>query len=216
MVDRRLVDEDDVSKIGLRIKAARVLTSYNQEEFAEKFGFGHASVKNWELGRSIPRKDTFIKIISSLGESGVQVTRDWLLYGSGSGPTHSANASEMSPNAIGLDKEMAEFERWCKQNKFKSLIATVSDDAMAPFYFEGDCIGAVELDFNEYQKRSTLIAKEIEAPFLVEIGAGNYQPRFLRYSQLGELKWFQSHHDKSVDEIKFKGLGKILWARRIP
>lgn len=217
MVDRRLIDEDDVSRIGLRIKAARVLTSFNQEEFAERFGFGHASVKNWELGRSIPRKDTFAKIISSLGDSGVQVTRDWLLYGSGSGPTHGdpSNLGMSTSSTAGIEKEIAEFERWCKQNGQKSLMATVSDDMMTPFYFQGDYVGAVELDFNDYQKQSPAILKEIEAPFLVEIEAGNYQPRFLRYDRSGDLKWFQSAKSTVVDEMEFKGLGKIIWLRRM-
>jgi transcriptional regulator with XRE-family HTH domain len=215
MVDRRLVDEDDVSRIGLRIKAARVLTSFNQEEFAEKFGFGHASVKNWELGRSIPRKETFAKIISSFGDSGVQVTRDWLLYGSGSGPTHGdlSTGETVSNASLGIDKEIAEFERWCKQNKHKSLMA-IADDMMAPFYFEGDCIGAVELDFNEYQRRSAAISKQIEAPLLVEIEAGNYQPRFLRYDKSGDLKWLQSQQGNFVADLEFKSLGKIMWVRR--
>ena len=215
MVDRRLVHEDDSSRIGLRIKAARVLTSFNQEEFAEKYGFGYASVKNWELGRSIPRNETFAKIVSSLSNSGVQVTRDWLLYGSGSGPTHSEGSSEhVSSESTGFKPEIVEFERWCKQNKHRSLIAMVADEAMMPFYAEGDFIGAVELDIKDYRAYREAIAKEVSAPFLVEIEAGNYQPRFLRYDKSGLLRWFQAQQDKLVGDLNFNGLGKIMWVRK--
>jgi len=215
MVDRRVVHEDDSSRIGLRIKAARVLTSFNQEEFAEKYGFGYASVKNWELGRSIPRNETFAKIVSSLSNSGVQVTRDWLLYGSGSGPTHSEGSSEpVSNSSTDFKSEIVEFERWCKQNKQRSLISIVSDEAMTPFYAEGDHIGAVELDIKDYRTHREGIAKEIAAPFLVEIEAGIYQPRFLRYDKSGTLRWFQAQQDKLIGDLNFNGLGKIMWVRK--
>lgn len=215
MVDRRVVPEDDMSKIGLRIKAARVLTSFNQEEFAEKFGFGYASVKNWELGRSIPRNDTFTKIVSSLADSGVQVSKDWLLYGSGSGPTHGAISYEpTSSMPADMKQEIAEFEKWCNQNEYKSLITIVSDEMMAPFYFKGDYLGAIEIGINKYQNYSTAIAKEIEAPFLVEIEAGNYQPRFLRYDSYGSFKWIQTQFGNFISDVNFNNLGKIMWVRR--
>ena len=81
MVDRRVMEKDAAALTGLRIKAARVLTSLNQESFAEKFRFGYASVKNWELGRSIPREDTVNKMLDAFCECGVKTTRDWLLFG---------------------------------------------------------------------------------------------------------------------------------------
>ena len=104
MVDRRVMEKDAVVLTGLRIKAARVLTNLNQEDFAEKFKFGYASVKNWELGRSIPRDDTVGKILEAFHECGVQTTRDWLLFGLGSGPNHfSERDDNISQNSFKME-----------------------------------------------------------------------------------------------------------------
>lgn len=218
MVDRRIVSSEDVARIGLRIKAARTLTALNQEEFAERHEFTYASVKNWELGKSIPRSDAVLKIVSALQHSGVSVTRDWLLYGSGSGPTHhrSDEISSESPTSLEerLGREMQIFELWCYNSKKNPIVATVADDLMEPLFKKGDVIGAESLtSLSDYEKRYPEQCMTKEA-FLTEIEPGYFQPRFLRKNPEGIIKYLSTNNGNHIHEITYTGLAKILWIQK--
>lgn len=217
MVDRRVMEKDAATRTGLRIKAARTLTNLNQETFADRFKFAYPSVKNWELGRSIPRDDTVAKIIDALLECGVKTSRDWLLFGTGSGPNHIAEGSDNtcadSPKTEISDfsQEIAQFERACVKHNIRPLVVVVSDDLMRPFFFKGDIVGAESMDLKALGPKSELI---LEYPFLVEIAPSTFQPRLLSYNQGGSLKFWRTHQDGVVGEIKHPMVGKITWTRR--
>lgn len=218
MVDRRVMEKDAATRTGLRIKAARTLTNLNQESFADRFKFSYPSVKNWELGRSIPRDDTVVKIIDALFECGVQTSRDWLLFGTGSGPNHIAEGFD-GPSYQDLPKaeiadfsqEIAQFERVCVKNNMRPLVAVVSDDLMRPFFFKGDILGAESFELKALGSKSDLF---FEYPYLVEISPNMFQPRMLSYNQSGSLKFWRTHQEGIVGEIKHPIVGKITWVRR--
>lgn len=220
MVDRRVMEKDAVALTGLRIKAARVMTSLKQEGFAEKFNFGYASVKNWELGRSIPREDTVSKIVDALLECGVLTTRDWLLFGIGSGPIHThlherddvVSAVSVGRELSDLGQEIAQFERSCIKNKTKPIVITVADDLMKPFFFKGDVIGAESVELK------TLVSQTkpfVECPFLIEVQPSIFQPRFLASDAEGTIKFWRTHQSSVVGELKHMSLGRIVWLRRM-
>jgi len=219
MVDRRIVSSDDVARIGLRIKAARTLTALNQEEFAERHEFTYASLKNWELGKSIPRSDAVLKMVSALQNSGVCTTRDWLLYGSGSGPTHHRSDETISeslaaPEEGGLGREVQIFELWCYNSKKHPIVATVSDDLMEPLFAKGDIIGAEGImSLVDYEKRNPEQSMT-KIPFLAEIEPGHFQPRFLRRTSEGVIKYLCTNNGHQINEIKYTGLAKILWIQK--
>jgi transcriptional regulator with XRE-family HTH domain len=76
--------DEDLTKIGLRIRAARTLTGLNQEEFAEKFNFGHTTIRHWESGYVLPRKSGLEKLCYDLSTLGVFIDVKWILYAEGS------------------------------------------------------------------------------------------------------------------------------------
>lgn len=218
MVDRRVMEKDAAALTGLRIKAARVLTNLNQEGFAERFKFGYASVKNWELGRSIPREDTVAKILDAFYDCGVQTTRDWLLFGLGSGPNHISEnddnlilSNSAKSDALDFSPEVAQFERACIKNNIRPLVVTVLDDFMQPFFFKGDVIGAESIELKTLTSNPDL---SIEYPFLIEIAPSNFQPRFLSCDEGGALKFWRTHQKGVIGEIKHVWLGRIIWFRR--
>ncbi len=218
MVDRRVMEKDAAMQTGLRIKAARVLTGLNQEVFADTYDFAYTSVKNWELGRSIPREDTIHKILDAFYESGVRVSRDWLLFGAGSGPNHVAETCETvsfadlrKPENIDFSQEITQFERACLKNNVRPLVTIISDDLMMPFFFKGDIVGAESVEMKSLKPNSDLY---LEHPLLVEISPNIFQPRFLSYSQDGLLKFWRTNRDGIVGEIKHTIVGKITWIRR--
>jgi transcriptional regulator with XRE-family HTH domain len=219
MVDRRVMEKDAAALTGLRIKAARVLTNLNQEGFAEKFKFGYASVKNWELGRSIPREDTVHKMLDAFYECGVKTTRDWLLFGLGSGPNHIGehednlleNLTSAKPEVMGFSTEVAQFERSCVKNNIRPLVASVSDNLMAPYFFKDDVVGAESIELKSLGLKPQI---SIEYPYLVEITPSNFQPRFLARDARGAIKFWRSHKEDIVGEIKHMWLGRIIWFRR--
>lgn len=212
MVDRRVMEKDAVALTGLRIKSARVLTNLNQENFAERFSFGHASVKNWELGRSIPRDDTVNKILDAFYECGVQTTRDWLLFGLGSGPNHigERDAPDSVKSTPDFSQEIVQFERSCMKNNIKPLVITVSDNLMKPFFSKGDTIGAESVELNMLGT----IDSVSEYPFLVEISPNNFQPRLLSCDETGSIKFWRTNQGGIVGKIRHLWLGRIIWLRR--
>ncbi len=215
MVDRRGVDENDATQIGLRIKACRVLSNLNQESFANRFGIVLTSIKNWELGRSIPRQEAVEKFIAALTECGVLTTRNWILFGQGSGPRHGVNEISDSSSAQNRDDgfavEIAHFERACLKENRKPLVARVVDDLMEPFFFDGDVIGAEEVTIAELE---SLPERALKHPYVIEISPGEFVPRILCRDALNHLSFCRTIGNESVSEIGQSWVGRVVWLRR--
>lgn len=61
-----------------QLRAARVMANLSQRELAKRAGLSIAAYANIETGRSVPRLDTWRRIVAALESSGISLSDDGL------------------------------------------------------------------------------------------------------------------------------------------
>ncbi len=181
------IENQEQKKMGQRIKSVRVLTGLNQVEFASDQGFNHTSLRNWEFGRVSPRLDAVKKLVESFKNFGIFVYPEWILSGAGEGPTltSSQHPSNYVPNDSLLIKT---FRKFADDSGGKSIIVTVNNDDMMPFFKIGDTIGGLAITVHELQGWTEPKIKNLLAnPILVKEVDAEFQPRWLNFD--GKTWW---------------------------
>ncbi len=201
---------EEVKKIGIRLHAARVMTGQNREEFAEQLEIPAASIKNWELGRVLPREDAVISMLDTLNKSGVFVSKEWVLLGSGMGPNYIETTTfEQQENLDEIvTQQLNLFKKTQRVRGLNPIVITVEDSSMAPTYLVGDLIGGVIVS-NELVKKELCATNSIKTPWLVTTDGGQFAPVFVYFSG---NKWFiNTHTSLELHECSFPCFAKIKW-----
>lgn len=121
---------------GMRIRMMRVILGLSRESFCSRHGINFNTFTSIELDRLKISKKQIQKIIQAFGKEGLYTDEPWLMDGLGQGPTRFLEKAEVSPQDI--------LEKWVYNffiNSRKTLITTIKNDAMEPFFSEGDLVG---------------------------------------------------------------------------
>ncbi|CEG58004.1 conserved protein of unknown function [Legionella fallonii LLAP-10] len=122
---------------------------FSRREFAGKCGFSAATLQAWEDGRySVPQK-SIVKYVKTVLDCGLITTTEWFLLGLGLPPRPVSGLPDVfaAENSVIL-KEINFFET---QNK-NTLITTINDDAMLPYFDMGDYVGGKILSLQYAEK----------------------------------------------------------------
>ena len=124
------------------------------KDISNKYGVGLSTLKFWEngYGNGLSKKGA-AKIITIMRQNGVQCTLEWLLYGVGPKPQLQDvqyGKAQAGGDSLILREDAAkyeilvaeELELFC-QHHANSVVMTVSDDGMQPYYSQGDRIGGL-------------------------------------------------------------------------
>ena len=171
---RKQFSEEEIGKIGLRLKSCRVLTGLTQEQFAEEFKIPYTTIRNWEYGRVVPRRQGVSDFVASLRFYNVFVDCDWILFGHGAGPSFNLKQPRIEVKST----EIESFKIISKANGLNPIVATVIDDFMSPWFSEGDLIGGTLIDANELKETINSHLNYGIYPILVRLHNGNYAPRW--------------------------------------
>jgi DNA-binding transcriptional regulator YiaG len=209
MSSRSQYSEEEIKRISLRIKSARVLSGLNQEEFAQANSIPYMSLKGWEMGKALPRQTGLLKFLKALSSNGIQVDSDWLLCGTGAGPTYVAGARPevVVRKSLYMEQQVSLFKKEQEANGFNPLVVEVKDDAMSPRYNSGDIMGGVLISSDE------LIAKKFDARkgavYLIRIEENIFAPRQIFVNQ--DRLFFSSFKENELFEYATPVLAKICW-----
>jgi transcriptional regulator with XRE-family HTH domain len=153
-------DTDSRRKVAERIKAARSLAGYAARiAFCSRFEISPATLEAWERGKNPLTFKGASRIVEALGSVGIYCSVEWLMEGKGISPrpveeiftNSTANLMEsledLGKNLI-ITKELATFST-LNENAITTI---VQDDAMVPFYEEGDYVGGIKLIDGEIVK----------------------------------------------------------------
>lgn len=210
MKSRGRFSADELRHIGLRIRAIRILTGLNQEEFSTKHGVPHISLKNWEQGRFTPRSESLTAYLKAIEGEGIQVDPEWVYFGSGVGPIYlngSSKKREQMPSMV-LKKHVEFFKEQQLSIGLNPVVSQVEDDSMMPDFKSGDVLGGVFLSRQEVFELSA-IKREMQRPFLVLDSNGRYYPRHLFVNN--ERLFINSNDDRHLYEYTYASLAKICW-----
>lgn len=201
------MESNDQKKIGLRIRSVRVLTGLNQQEFAEISGFNHTSLRNWEFGRVLPRKDAINKLIEAFRKFFIYVDIEWIVFGRGSGPILSdSNYINSLSSEDKWENEIVSFKDTCKSSGLTSIVIKIVDDDLAPQYCSGDIVCAVYYKFSDLLV-SSKINHVLNKPSLVKINNYSYLLRFILYD--GCYWWEKDNKTNRINKINHDGVGII-------
>jgi transcriptional regulator with XRE-family HTH domain len=201
---RKQISEEDISKIGLRLRSCRVLTGLTQEQFAEQFKIPYTTIRNWEFGRVVPRKEGVLNFISSLRFHDVFVDCDWILFGYGAGP--SFNLKQPDTHIDSTDIEV--FKAKSKANGLNPIVVTVMDNLMMPWFCVGDLIGGTLIEASYLKDLIETKHNNSVYPVLVRLQDGSYAPRLPKL--LSERLVFASQK-ATLDELNPVSAALIRW-----
>jgi len=210
MKSRGRFSAEELRHLGFRIRAVRILTGLNQEEFSAKHNVPYISLKNWEQGKFTPRSESILAYLKALETEGIQVDPDWLYFGSGPGPTYLNRSTKISEkmSASVIDKQIAFFKERQLSMGLNPIISHIEDDLMFPDFKCGDIVGGVFIPRQEVIELS-MDGAEIERPFLVLDSNGKYYPRhlFINDKQI----FINSNKSRRLLEYTHSSLAKINW-----
>jgi len=146
MVKQRIKrSEEDAKAAGLRLQRLRDLLSLSRKEFSAKFNINLNTLKSWEVGKGNGIQPANAEeLIPLINQEKIDVTADWLIYGIGTPPTvivHNPPINTVEQEAAAIQEEIT----FLKNAYGNIAILQVSDDAMAPYYTEGEWVGGVKV-----------------------------------------------------------------------
>jgi transcriptional regulator with XRE-family HTH domain len=170
------ISEEEIKKIGLRLKSCRVLTGFTQEQFAETFKIPYTTIRSWEYGRVVPRRHGVQEFVVLLKECGVFVESDWILSGYGPGPSFHLK----QPSFDVTSNEIEAFKFNSKNKGFNPVVTSITDEAMFPWFCIGDRVGGTLIDPSGFEGIVRSKLSNGRFPVLVRLDNGHFVPRWPR------------------------------------
>lgn len=207
MVYQTKFSKDEIKSIGIRMHAARILTGMSREEFAERQNVPVMSIKNWELGRAMPRNEGIMSIVAAFKNLGVFVSHEWVLFGSGVGPNYIETSTHERESDQGILEQIDLFKKSQRAQGHNPVVITVNDDQMSPLFQKGDIIGGIILSHESVRKDVSV--PNLGRPWILSDKDGSFGPCFLYYMA---DQWFTNTASKpELKECGMPSIAKIKW-----
>jgi hypothetical protein len=123
------------------------------------------------------RRNAVLSLIEAFQKYGIQVSFDWIVYGSGEGPIYASTTGVQAISASNVDDVVADFQRLLAIKSNRILKALVNDDALSPLYHRGDLLLAVAQPLESLLR--IVESQELASPYLVKLKEGILVPRWL-------------------------------------
>ena len=156
--------EKTLASSGDRLKRARVLAGLNtRREFEEKHQISANTLQGWEQGKNPLSEKGARRVVEALKKEGLMCTVEWLMHGKGMPPRPFDVLNAGVGDSVRTDPVLAELNIREEENIYRetqlfkelnlnSIVLTINDDAMEPYFSVGDYIGGVRL-FNDEIER---------------------------------------------------------------
>lgn len=180
--------EQSLTTAGERLRRARLLAGLNtRREFELKHRISSNTLQGWEQNKNPLSAKGAKRIVEALKKEGLLCSSEWLIYGNGMPPRpfEMMNAGIAEPmrdnqtlSELNLREEEAIYTETqaFKNQQANTIIISISDDAMTPYYSIGDHIGGVQIDnrdMDQFLGQACIV--ELENNFILPrvIQAGN-------------------------------------------
>lgn len=131
--------------IGNRVKSVRMLAGFNRKAFSEKTGISAATLRSWEEpneDRNGITPNGIHRLIKALSDCGIFCSEEWLSYGKEPGPTpFLIKGMPFSTHTWDEESSIIKDIDAFKRNNHNTIVATITDGLMLPFYSYGDYVG---------------------------------------------------------------------------
>lgn len=209
-----------MKEIGLRIKSARMQLGYSRKKFSQKYDFSSATLQAWEDGKYTAPLKGIVKYVNALNDAGLISSVDWFLHGIGLSPRHKEGivGSSLGNNSsilhASLNKQfISENTDFFEQSNQNSILISINDDTMRPFFNPGDFVGG-------YFITKEIVDQHIGSFCIVIIDTGEILVRKLKYgSKAGCFTLVSTNLDSEVDtafltNCEIQKIAPVTWHRK--
>lgn len=142
---------------GDRLRRARMLAGLNtRREFENKHHISANTLQGWEQGKNPLSEKGARRVVEAFKDEGLICTTQWLLSGKGMPPRPyemlktgmRVNGSDPNEvNKLNLNEEECIYKetQLFKELYPSAIVISITDDAMAPYFKEGDYVGGVQV-----------------------------------------------------------------------
>lgn len=213
MVASRRPSEEEVQRISWRMKSARMLTGLTQEIFAAENDISLTSLKCWEMGRAVPRQEGLMSYLNAIKKHGIDVSFDWVFYGSGPGPTY-IEGTQLSQrtreSSDYLEQQIRLFQNEMRSKGLNPIVITVSDETMRPRYARGDVVGGYYVALDKLL--STNVPTKIhESHWLLGTDDGEIRLGFLVVADDSNEVYYRENSLAPIKKFTSSLVGQICW-----
>jgi HTH-type transcriptional regulator, cell division transcriptional repressor len=208
-----------------RLTQLRKLAKLSRNDIAQMVGCSVLTYKGWENARfgGIPQKRAAM-LVEALQTEGIESSVDWLIQGIGDQPKKIlhyqvarfkeaiANPTKQTPENIEQLCIKAELEFFCNNNDWETIFITLPDDAMEPYFLQGDLVAGVKIpneDFDKIIGLNCIVRTKNNKILLRQIQKSNTKDFFTLLSLNPDSKQPLILHDMELIDI-----APAIWFRR--
>ena len=184
---------------------------FSRREFAEKCGFSAATLQAWEDGRyPVPQK-SMLKYIKTLFDCGLITSPEWFTKGEGLPPRP---VNKLSTGSLSEKDAIFREINFFETENPNPIIKVIPDDAMLPFFAEGDYVGGKLVPVDQ-------AARYLGTFCIVKLTSGETLVRKLKPGSHPECFNLLSTNLDSAAPMAFllnceiQQLAQVIWHRKI-
>jgi len=156
--------DKSLSTSGERLRRARVLAGLTtRREFEKKYNISANTLQGWEQGKNPLSEKGAKRVVEAFKWEGLICSVDWLIHGTGMPPrpydmlnagmrNGGTTDTVLSEQNIREEEIIYRETQIFKEQNPNSIIITIADDAMEPYYGIGDYIGGVQVFKDEMDR----------------------------------------------------------------
>jgi hypothetical protein len=175
-------DHSDLNEIANRIRYLRMLTGLDRPSMERRHDIKKVSLEKWENGTANISQRNISRLVSVALDHSIECTPEWLLLGKGA-PPKTIPPSSINTQQVGKGDAAEDTLRdlsYFRNTYPKGVTLMVCDEAMAPYYANGDFVAGNTIDLKN-------LRKYLDCACIVETADGKKRARRVGYS---DGAWF--------------------------
>jgi transcriptional regulator with XRE-family HTH domain len=206
-----------------RLLQLRKLAKLSRNDAAQMAGVSVYTYKGWENARfgGIPQRRAAL-LVDMYQAEGIKSSVDWIMQGTGEPPNKLlcyqytifkdtiANPANQSPKNIEQLRIKAELEFFCNNYSWETMSLTVPDDAMEPYFLQGDLVAGTKTSNTDFEKMngSNCIVRTKNNKILLR------QIHKSKTKDLFTLLCLNRKHQLALHDVELVDIAPVIWIRK--
>ena len=215
----------DFSSSGERLRRARILAGVpTRREFQEKHRISANTLQGWEQGKNPLSEKGARRVIEAFKKEGLLCSLEWLIHGHGMPPRpyemlNAGLPTELHADLAFMDQNLREEQAIYKEIQLfrnqnaNSIVLSITDDAMEPYYAVGDYIGGCQVPQHQIENYLNQVC-------IIELENNLVLPRYIQAGKQPNSYTASCTNPRTttaplnIYNVKIITAAPILWHRR--
>ena len=220
-----MTTQKDYTSSGERLRRARILSGVStRREFEEKHAISANTLQGWEQGKNPLSEKGARRVIEAFKKEGLLCSLEWLIHGHGMPPrpyemVNAGLRQELHNDANLMDFNLREEQaiyneiQLFRQQNMNSIVLSISDDSMEPYYSIGDYIGGCQIS-------DSSITDYLHTVCIIELENNLILPRYIQSGKQQGVFTASCTNPRTAAtplnlyNVKIISAAPIIWHRR--